>query len=65
MNRITLRIPDEQREALETLVEAGRYPNRSEAIRAAIRDLTADELDAPDDADPDRPGRPRALPHER
>lgn len=30
--------------ALESLVEEGRYPNRSEAIRAATRQLVCDDL---------------------
>lgn len=35
-DRITVRTTDEQREAIESLVTADIYPNRSEAIRAGI-----------------------------
>ena len=39
MERVTLRIPEQQLEDLEALVESGEFPNRSEAIRSAVRDL--------------------------
>ncbi|MFB6110353.1 MAG: ribbon-helix-helix domain-containing protein [Halodesulfurarchaeum sp.] len=39
MERVTLRIPEQQIEAVERLVETGKYPNRSEAIRAAVREM--------------------------
>ncbi len=45
MQRVTMRIPDEQIGGLEDLVDAGEYPNRSEAVRAAVRDLL-DQHDA-------------------
>lgn len=35
-DRITVRTTDEQLEAIESLVSADVYPNRSEAIRAGI-----------------------------
>lgn len=35
-DRITVRTTDEQLEAIESLVTADVYPNRSEAIRAGI-----------------------------
>jgi len=41
---ITLWLPEKEIEALDRLVKAKRYPNRSEAIRIAIRDLILDEL---------------------
>lgn len=40
MERVTLRIPKSQLEQVEELVETGEFPNRSEAIRHAVRDLT-------------------------
>ena len=43
MDRVTLRIPEQQIEAVEHLVESGQYPNRSEAIRSAVRDLVESE----------------------
>jgi Arc/MetJ-type ribon-helix-helix transcriptional regulator len=39
MERVTLRIPKQQIEAVEQMVETGEYPNRSEAIRAAVREM--------------------------
>ncbi|MFB6220741.1 MAG: ribbon-helix-helix domain-containing protein [Halolamina sp.] len=45
MERVTLRIPRQQVEQVEQLVETGEYPNRSEAIRSAVREMI-DESDA-------------------
>lgn len=50
MERVTLRIPKQQVEAVEELVETGEYPNRSEAIRSAVREL----VDEQDDSDRSR-----------
>jgi len=43
MERVTLRIPKQQIEAVERMVESGQFPNRSEAIRAAVREKIKDE----------------------
>jgi Arc/MetJ-type ribon-helix-helix transcriptional regulator len=43
MERVTLRIPKQQIEEVEQMVETGEYPNRSEAIRAAVRDMINEE----------------------
>jgi Arc/MetJ-type ribon-helix-helix transcriptional regulator len=43
MERVTLRIPKQQIEEVEDLVENGQYPNRSEAIRAAVRELIGEQ----------------------
>jgi Arc/MetJ-type ribon-helix-helix transcriptional regulator len=43
MERVTLRIPKQQIEEVERMVETGEYPNRSEAIRAAVRDMINEE----------------------
>ena len=43
MERVTLRIPRQQVERVEELVETGAYPNRSEAIRSAVRTMVDDE----------------------
>lgn len=43
MERVTLRIPKQQIEEVEQMVELGEYPNRSEAIRAAVRQMVAEE----------------------
>jgi antitoxin ParD1/3/4 len=39
MQRITLRLPEQQINLLEQMVDAGEYPNVSEAVRAAVREL--------------------------
>lgn len=39
MNRITLRLPEQQIEMLEQMVAIGEYPTVSEAVRAAVRQL--------------------------
>ena len=39
MKLTTLELPEELLRGLEETVRAGLYPNRSEAIRLAIRDL--------------------------
>jgi Arc/MetJ-type ribon-helix-helix transcriptional regulator len=43
MERVTLRIPEQQVEAIEALVDDGEYPNRSEAIRAAVRSMVTEK----------------------
>jgi len=39
MERITIRLPRQQVEMLQLMVDVGDYPSVSEAIRAAIREL--------------------------
>ncbi|MCC7565114.1 MAG: type II toxin-antitoxin system ParD family antitoxin [Methanomicrobiaceae archaeon] len=39
MNRITIRLPRQQVEMLEMLVDAGEFPTVSEAVRYAVRAL--------------------------
>lgn len=39
MERVTLRIPKQQIEEVEEMVETGEFPNRSEAIRSAVREM--------------------------
>ncbi len=39
MQRITLRLPEQQIKMIEMLVQCGEFPSTSEAIRTAIRDL--------------------------
>jgi len=38
MERVTFRLPRHLREAVDAAVEAGQYPNRSEALREAVRE---------------------------
>lgn len=44
MKLVTVHLPDVYLRGLEKLVEVEAYPNRSEAIRVAIRDLLKQEL---------------------
>ncbi|MGQ4893093.1 MAG: ribbon-helix-helix domain-containing protein [Candidatus Njordarchaeia archaeon] len=44
MKLITVHIPEKFLEALDSLVADGKYPNRSEIIRIAIRDFLKDEV---------------------
>ncbi len=39
MQRVTLRLPEQQLKMIDMLVEYGVFPSASEAIRTAIRDL--------------------------
>lgn len=39
MDRITIRLPPQQVELLEMLVEAGEFPTVSEAVRYAVREF--------------------------
>ena len=50
MERVTLRIPKQQIEEVEEMVDTGQFPNRSEAIRSAVREM----LNEHDDAEPRR-----------
>jgi antitoxin ParD1/3/4 len=43
MPRICVRMSREQRKRLERLVESGKFPNLSEAIRHAIRNELSEE----------------------
>ncbi|MFC7097743.1 MULTISPECIES: ribbon-helix-helix domain-containing protein [Halobaculum] len=45
MERVTLRIPKQQIEEVEQMVETGEFPNRSEAIRSAVRDMLNEQAD--------------------
>ena len=39
MERVTIRLPRQQVEILQLIVDTGDFPSVSEAIRAAIREL--------------------------
>lgn len=53
MERVTLRIPKQQVEEVEQMVDTGEFPNRSEAIRSAVREM----LNEYDDTDEESQGR--------
>lgn len=63
MERVTLRIPKSQLDQVEELVENGQFPNRSEAIRDAIRDLTG--INKEEERDPRTRVRSRARGSDR
>ncbi|WP_049922616.1 ribbon-helix-helix domain-containing protein [Halopiger djelfimassiliensis] len=48
LSRVTFRTTDEQLAAVDSLVEAGTYHNRSEVIRAALRQLLEQEPETGD-----------------
>ena len=39
MERVTLRLPEQQLKMIDFMVDQGEFPSASEAIRTAIRDL--------------------------
>jgi len=51
MPRITVRITSEQLDQADELVDGGRYPNRSELIRTAVRSLIDAERGFQNDGD--------------
>lgn len=55
MERVTLRIPKQQIEEVERMVDTGEYPNRSEAIRSAVREMLNEQ-----DGEPREKNRPWA-----
>lgn len=44
MKLVSVNLPDAYVDSLDELVSNGYYPNKSEAIRAAVRDMIKDEL---------------------
>ncbi|SDM06519.1 Ribbon-helix-helix protein, copG family [Halogranum gelatinilyticum] len=48
MERVTLRIPKQQIEEVEQMVETGKFPNRSEAIRSAVREMLNEQGESRD-----------------
>lgn len=55
MERVTLRIPEQQIEEVERMVETGQFPNRSEAIRSAVREMLDERGVSQDAQGTDRP----------
>ena len=41
MERTTVLLPEKQLKSIDSMVDEGKYPTRSEAIRCAVRDLVA------------------------
>jgi antitoxin ParD1/3/4 len=39
MQRVTIRLPEQQLKMIDLMVDHGEFPSASEAIRTAIRDL--------------------------
>ncbi|MFB6096554.1 MAG: ribbon-helix-helix domain-containing protein [Haloferacaceae archaeon] len=48
MERVTLRIPKQQIEEVEQMVDSGEFPNRSEAIRSAVREMLNEQTESRD-----------------
>ena len=46
MERVTLRIPKQQIEEVEQMVDSGEFPNRSEAIRSAVREMINEQSES-------------------
>ncbi len=44
MRLISVNLPDAYVDSLDELVDSGYFPNKSEAIRAAVRDMIKNEL---------------------
>ena len=44
MKVVTICMPESYLDGVDELIEQNKYPNRSEVIRIAIRDLLVDEL---------------------
>ena len=44
MKMITLYLPEKYLELLDEIIDAGHFPNRSEAIRSGVRDLIRNEF---------------------
>jgi len=42
MQRITIRLPEQQLEMIDYMVAQGEFPSASEAIRTAVRELIDD-----------------------
>jgi|GEM_PF-549725 Arc/MetJ-type ribon-helix-helix transcriptional regulator len=45
LEKVTIRLPQRYLEALDLLVQADDFPSRSEAIRAAVRDMIYARVD--------------------
>lgn len=43
--RITIRLPQQDVQVLDALVQLGEFANRSEAVRQAVRDLIVERAD--------------------
>ena len=43
MQRLTARMPERYIDAMDAAVEEGEYPNRSEALRSAVRMMFIDD----------------------
>ena len=54
MRLIAVHLPEKLLDDIQRLVSKGQYPNRSEAIRIAIRDLLKHELWQRTDHTPER-----------
>jgi Arc/MetJ-type ribon-helix-helix transcriptional regulator len=51
MRITTINLPERYIDAIEELTERGSFPNRSEAVRVALKEFLADELQLYQDLD--------------
>lgn len=47
--RVTVRLPEQDVQTLDALVQLGEFGNRSEAVRQAVRDLILERAERLDD----------------
>ncbi|MCF2140933.1 MAG: type II toxin-antitoxin system ParD family antitoxin [Candidatus Lokiarchaeota archaeon] len=54
MKIVTINIPDQYLDGIETMVNLGFYPSRSEAVRQALKQFLAREAQFSEDLETDR-----------
>ncbi|UYP48344.1 hypothetical protein NEF87_004629 [Candidatus Lokiarchaeum ossiferum] len=54
MKIVTINIPDQYLDCLETMVNMGYFPSRSEAVRQALKQFLTNEQDLNQDLTPER-----------
>lgn len=54
MKIVTINIPDQYLDCMKTMIDIGIYPNRSEAVREALKLFLRKEKELNKDLDPER-----------
>lgn len=65
MDRLTLRMPEEQLQGVAALVDRGQFSDRSAAIRTAVRRMLDEEIDWWDEQAPDHDAEQRRQKRQR
>lgn len=65
MDRLTLRMPEEQLQGVAALVDRGQFSDRSAAIRTAVRRMLDEEIDWWDQEAPDHDAEQRRRQRQR